>query len=117
MEVDSEFLREAMKVISQMVIELETEDQIRTSKHKRSSKRTNQRNGYRKPKWETRVGEVKLEIPKLRRGSFHLSLLEPHKRPEKALLVGMQEAYINVVSTRKMGRKTSTPPSFILFTP
>ena len=29
---------------------------------------------------KTRVGEIKLEIPKLRKGSFYPSLLEPRKR-------------------------------------
>ena len=104
MEADSDFLRDAMEVISQMVIELEAENQIGASKHERSPKRTNQRNGYRKRKWETRVGEVDLAIPKLRRGSFYPSLLEPRKRSEKALLAVVQEAYINGVSTRKVDK-------------
>jgi len=104
MEADSDFLREAMEVISQMVIELEAENQIGASKHERSPARTNQRNGYRKRKWETRVGEVELAIPKLRRGSFYPSLLEPRKRSEKALLAVVQEAYINGVSTRKVDK-------------
>ena len=80
MEEDSDFLRDAMEVISQMVIELEAENQIGASKHERSRKRTNQRNGYRKRKWEIRVSEVELAIPKLRRGSFHPCLLEPRKK-------------------------------------
>ena len=104
MEADSDFLREAMELISQMVIELEAENQIGASKHERSTTRTNQRNGYRKRRWETRVGEVDLAIPKLRRGSFYPSLLEPRKRSEKALLAVVQEAYINGVSTRKVDK-------------
>ena len=35
-----------------------------------SSERTNQRNGYRGRRWETRAGTVPLKIPKLRKGSY-----------------------------------------------
>lgn len=104
MEADSDFLRQALEVLSQMLIELEAEQQIGAGKHERSPGRTNQRNGYRKRRWETRVGEVELEIPKLRRGSFYPSLLEPRRRSEKALLAVVQEAYINGVSTRKVDK-------------
>jgi len=52
--------------------------------------------------WETRVGEVNLAIPKLRRGSYYPSLLEPRRPAEKALLAVVQEAYLKGVSTRKV---------------
>jgi len=104
MEADSDFLRQAMKMLSQKLIELEAEQEIGAGKHERSPTRTNQRNGYRQRRWETRVGEIELEIPKLRRGSFYPSLLEPRKRSEKALLAVVQEAYINGVSTRKVDK-------------
>ncbi len=34
-------------------------------------------NGYRPRRWDTRAGEIELAIPKLRRGSYFLSFLEP----------------------------------------
>jgi transposase-like protein len=89
-------------MLAQMLIELEAEEQIGAGKHERSDQRTNQRNGYRKRKWETRVGEVELGIPKLRKGSFFPGLLEPRKRSEQALLAVVQQAYIQGVSTRKV---------------
>ena len=51
---------------------------------------------------ETRVGELDLKIPKLRKGSYLPSLLAPRKRSEEALLAVVQEAYIQGVSTRRM---------------
>ena len=81
-----------MEVISQMVIELEAESQIWVGLHERSPACTNQRNGCRKWKWESMIGQVDLTIPKLRRGSLYPSLLEPRKRSEKALLTVVQEA-------------------------
>jgi putative transposase len=99
---NTDFLREAVQLLSQMLIELEAEQEIGAAKHERTKSRTNHRNGYRKRTWETRVGEIDLAIPKLRRGSFFPGLLEPRKRSEKALLAVVQEAYINGVSTRKV---------------
>jgi transposase-like protein len=52
--------------------------------------------------WETRVGEIELAIPKLRKGSYYPSLLEPRRPAEKALLAVVQEAYLKGVSTRKV---------------
>ena len=67
-------------------------------------RRLAQRNGYRHRAWQTRVGELDLAIPKLRRGSFMPSFLEPRRRAEQALVAVIQEAYVNGVSTRKVDR-------------
>lgn len=99
---DGDFLREGLELLSQMLIEVEAEQQIGAGRHERSETRTNWRNGYRRRRWETRLGEVELAIPKLRNGSFFPSLLEPRKRSEKALLAVVQEAYVKGVSTRKV---------------
>ena len=76
--------------------------QIGAERYERNTERTNQRNGYRQREWHTRVGTLDLSIPKLRKGSYFPSLLEPRKRAEKALLSVVQEAYIHGVSTRKV---------------
>ena len=53
----------------------------------RSAERVNQRNGYRTRPWDTRVGTIALDIPKLRHGSYSPSwLLEPRRRAEQALV-------------------------------
>ena len=44
----------------------------------------------------------KLEIPKLRQGSFFPSLLERRRRIDRALLAVVMEAYVHGVSTRKV---------------
>lgn len=101
-DLDGDFLRESVQLLTQMLIELEAEDQIGAAKYERSPNRLARRNGYRDRMWETRVGEIPLSIPKLREGSFFPSLLEPRKRSEKALLAVVQTAYVKGVSTRKV---------------
>jgi putative transposase len=64
--------------------------------------RLTHRNGYRSRPWQTRAGELELAIPKLRRGSYFPSFLEPRKRSEQALVSVVPEAYVAGVSTRKV---------------
>jgi len=68
----------------------------------RSSERLNSRNGYRARPLETRLGTVQLQIPKLRKGSFLPSFVEPRRRWEKAFVSVVCEAYVHGVSTRKV---------------
>jgi putative transposase len=48
------------------------------------------------------VGDLALQIPKLRAGSFIPSILEPRRRIDQALYAVIMEAYIGGVSTRKV---------------
>jgi transposase-like protein len=100
--IDSDFLREGVQIMMQMLIELEAGQQIGAGRYERNPERATYRNGHRTRLWETRVGEVPLRIPKLREGTYFPSLLEPRKRSEQALLAVIQEAYVKGVSTRKV---------------
>ena len=51
---------------------------------------------------KTLAGEVDLQIPKLREGSFFPSLLHPRRRVDKALYAVICQAWIDGVSTRKV---------------
>lgn len=102
MGLQPDFLREAIRVMSELLMELEVSQQIGAERYERSDKRTTQRNGYRERLWETRVGEIDLHIPKLRQGSYYPSLLEPRRRAEQALLGVIQQAYIEGVSVRRV---------------
>lgn len=100
--LESDFLRDAVQLMMQQLIELEVSEQVGAGYHERNPDRVTRRNGYRRRQWETRVGHIPLRIPKLRQGSYFPSLLEPRKRSEKALLAVVQEAYVKGVSTRKV---------------
>lgn len=99
---DIDFLREAVRVLTQELMEMEVSRQIGAGLHEHTPQRVTQRNGYRDRLWDTRVGAVELRIPKLRKGTYFPSLLEPRRRAEKALVAVVQEAYIKGVSTRKV---------------
>lgn len=98
-------LRESVAFMVRELIEAELAQQIGAEHGERApQRRTAQRNGYRYRDWDTRVGTIELAIPKLRRGSFMPSILEPRRRAEQALVAVVQEAYVNGVSTRKVDR-------------
>ena len=102
LERDADFLREGVGVLSQALMELEVTQHLGAERHERTAARTGQRNGYRERDWDTRVGTVELQVPRVRDGSFFPSLLEPRRRAERALAAVVQEAYVQGVSTRRV---------------
>ena len=58
------------------------------------------RNGSRSRLVSTQAGDVQLNIPKLRKGSFFPVILEPRRRIDQALYAVVIKAYVNGVSTR-----------------
>jgi putative transposase len=99
---DLDFMREAMQLVLQALIDLEAEVVIGAGRYERSEERTTHRNGTRARLLSTKAGDVDLAIPKLRQGSFFPSLLEPRRRIDRALWAVIMEAYVHGVSTRKV---------------
>jgi putative transposase len=70
--------------------------------HERTEGRENYRNGHRPRLLSTKAGDVELQIPKLRQGSFFPQILERRRRIDRALFAVVMEAYVHGVSTRKV---------------
>ena len=100
-DADLDFLREGLRVLIQAVMEAEVATKTGASFGERSSERITYRNGYRTRPWDTRVGTLDLQVPKVREGSYFPSLLEPRRR-SRALLAVVQQAYVEGVSTRRV---------------
>jgi putative transposase len=82
---DADFLKEGVRVLSQALMEMEVEQRVDAACHERTAGRTGQRNGYRERSWNSRVGTVKLKVPRVRDGGCFPSLLEPQRKVERAL--------------------------------
>jgi transposase-like protein len=96
-------LRESLAWVVQQLMEAEVSELVGAARGERApEERLTHRNGYRPRPWQTRAGELELAIPKIRRGSYFPSFLEPRKRSEQALVSVVQEAYVAGVSTRKV---------------
>ena len=98
-----DFLRESLSWVVQQLMKAEVSELVGAGRGERApEERLTHRNGYRARPWATRAGEIELAIPKLRRGSYFPSFLEPRRRSEQALVSVVQEAYVAGVSTRKV---------------
>jgi len=100
-----DFLREAVAMVAAQLMDAEISGQVGAGHGEVSGERVTHRNGYRSRGWETRVGEIELQIPRKRSGeSYFPSFLEPRRRCEQAIVSVVMEAYVNGVSTRKVDR-------------
>jgi putative transposase len=97
---DADLVREMLAFAAERIMDAEVELLTGASKGARTTLRENHRNGYRDRDWDTRAGRIELAIPKLRKGSYFPSFLEPRRTAEKALVAVIQEAYVHGVSTR-----------------
>jgi putative transposase len=97
-----DFLRESLRWVVGQLMEAEVSELIGAEHGERSEERLTHRNGYRPRRWDTRAGALELAIPKIRRGSYFPSFLEPRRRSEQALVSVIQQAYVCGVSTRKV---------------
>ena len=73
-----DMIRESVRTVLQGLVEFEAAGVIGADRYERSEDRVTERNGTR-PKLlaATKAGDIELRIPKLRKGSFFPSILEP----------------------------------------
>lgn len=95
-------LRAMAELITDFVMEAEVAAKVGAAPHERSPERTTHRNGHRERRWDTRLGTLRLQVPKLREGGYVPSFIEHRKRSEQALISVIQEAVVKGVSTRKI---------------
>ena len=83
----SDVIRDSVRWVVQELMEMEVSELVGAKLgERRPEDRATHRNGYRPRRWDTRAGEIELQIPKLRQGSYFPSFLQPRKRSEQALV-------------------------------
>ena len=95
-------LRTMAEMIVDFVMEAEVNAKIGAEPNERTDERTGYRNGHRDRRWDTRLGTLNLQVPKLREGGYVPSFIEHRKRSEQALISVIQEAVVRGVSPRKI---------------
>jgi transposase-like protein len=111
--VDVQYLREALRLFVELLMELEISATIEAVHYERKRARKAYRNGYRERKWRTDLGEISLRIPRLRKGTYHPSFIESLSWAEPLLLALVQDAYVQGASMRsvqEMLRRLGLPP-------
>jgi transposase-like protein len=109
LEDHADVVRESVRWVVGQLMESELSELIGAELgERRPEDRATHRNGYRAKRWDTRVGEIELGIPKLRQGSYFPSFLQPRRRSEQALVAVVQQAYVCGVSTRRVDQLVET---------
>lgn len=99
---DPEFLRRALQRYLQQFLDDEISHFLQAAPYERTGERQGYRNGYKPRQLTTRVGRLELALPQDREGRFHSELFARYQRSEKALLLALQQSYLQGVSTRKV---------------
>lgn len=95
-------LRELLALVLNRAMELEVEQRVGAGRYERTGDRQPYRNGSRPRRFDTRLGTIDLDVPKLRFGGYVPAFLERRSRSERALVAVVQEAMLAGVSTRRM---------------
>jgi transposase-like protein len=95
-------LRVMVATIVQDVLKTEFDRFLGAAPYERTPDRQGYRNGTYERVLRTRVGSLKLDVPRDRAGLFRASLFAKYERHEQALVLAMIEMYFQGVSTRKV---------------
>ncbi len=91
-----------VRTILNQVLSVQAREQVGAGPYERSEDRQNYCNGSRERALNTRIGNLRLLVPRLRNGEFSTDLFERYQRSEQALLLTMMEMVVQGVSTRNV---------------
>ena len=101
---DPQGLAPVVEQVLNRVIAAEVAAFLQAGRYERTVTRQDHRNGTRPRFLATRVGRVRLQVPRVRGGGFPPTVFARYQRSEPALLATVMEMVVNGVSTRKVDR-------------
>jgi putative transposase len=99
-------LRQALTILFNAAMFLERQQFLNAEPYERTPNRHDYANGFKPRSLQTRVGQLNLQLPQVRKGDFYPSALERGTRSERALKLAVAEMYVQGVSTRKVAAIT-----------
>ena len=84
------------------MLDAEADRLCNAEKYQRNQARTDTRAGHYQRKLQTQAGEVKLNVPKLRRQTFETAIIERYRRREASVEEALIEMYLAGVSVRRV---------------
>ena len=97
-----EVVRSSVEETLNALLDAEADEICRAQRYERSPDRVDTRAGHYERKLETKAGEVKLKIPKLRRLPFETAIIERYRRREASVEEALVERYLAGVSVRRV---------------
>ena len=95
-------VRESVEETLNVMLDEESKRLCRAGRYERTAERVDTRAGHYSRKLETRVGEVHLQIPKLRKVPFETAIIERYRRRESSVEEALVEMYLAGVSVRRV---------------
>lgn len=99
-------LAEATTIVLNEAMKVERSRHLQAAPYERTAERRGYANGFKAKTVKSRLGELQLQVPKVREGDFYPASLEKGLRSERALKVALAEMYVQGVSTRKVAAIT-----------
>ncbi len=96
-----------MEKVFNQILQAEMTEHLGADRYERSQDRSGHRNGSYKRQLTTRVGQLTLEVPRCKDGSFSTKLFQRYQRSEKALVLALMEMVVQGVSTRRVKKITT----------
>lgn len=104
LEVVQRPMRDTLKKFLQGLMQVEQTAQVGARRHKRSRRRTDQRNGYYKRNLLTAFGMVReLRVPRLRKGGLRTKVFARYRRRWKSVDNYIRSLFLGGASTREVG--------------
>ncbi|HHY35917.1 MAG TPA: hypothetical protein GX510_09885 [Firmicutes bacterium] len=92
-------LARLVEQVVKQILEARVTEQLKSVPYERTEERQGYGNGHRPRLLKSRVGELNLQVPRVRKDSFSTDLFERHQRSEQALLLATVKMVVNGVST------------------
>jgi len=97
-----EMVRGTVEETLNALLDAEADRLCQAKRYERTAARRDTRAGHYARKLQTRVGEVKLKMPKLRRSTFETAIIERYRRRESSVEEALVEMYLAGVSVRRV---------------
>ena len=97
-----ELVRGSVEDTLNTLLEAEADQMCNAARYERTEVRRDTRAGTYERKLQTKAGEVKLKMPKLRRQTFETAIIERYRRREASVEEALIEMYLAGVSVRRV---------------
>mgnify|MGYP000532485343 CR=1 FL=1 len=97
-----ELVRGSVEDTLNALLDAEADQLCNAARYERTEARRDTRAGSYERKLQTKAGEVKLKVPKLRQQTFETAIIERYKRRESSVEEALIEMYLAGVSVRRV---------------
>src|SRR5512136_2491656 len=103
-----EMVRGSVEETLNALLDAEADRLCNAQRYERSAARRDTRAGHYERNLQTKAGEVRLKVPKLRQQTFETAIIERYRRRESSVEEALIEMYLAGVSVRRIEDITET---------